>query len=217
MKKAPNASRPSQWASLLDRLLDAFDKPEFDAKSRTDVVTWLALVDRWRRRTDLTAARSDSELVDLMVADAACLAAHLPSGATVVDVGTGAGAPGLPIGLLRPDLRVTLVEPLQKRVAFLRTALGTLGKEVAGRISIRPVRVEHVDDCFDVAVSRATLAPDEWMAQGVQLAPEGEVWLLLAKLPLPAHPGWRAVVDQRYVWPLTGAARRVVCLRSISA
>ncbi len=217
MKKVPNASRPSQWASLLDTLLDAFDTPEFDAKSRTDVVTWLALVDRWRRRTDLTAARSDSELVDLMVADAACLAAHLPSGATVVDVGSGAGAPGLPIGLLRPDLRVTLVEPLQKRVAFLRTALGTLGEEVAGRISIRQVRVEHVDDCFDVAMSRATLAPDEWMAQGAQLAPKGEVWLLLAKLPLPAHPGWRAVVDQRYVWPLTGAARRVVCLRSISA
>jgi len=217
MKKAPNASRPSQWASLLDTLLGALDAPEFDEKNRRDVITWLALVDRWRRRTDLTAARSDEELVDLMVADAACLAAHLPAGATVVDVGTGAGAPGLPLGLLRPDLRVTLVEPLQKRVAFLRTALGTLGAEVASRFSVRQVRAEYVDDCFDVAVSRATLAPDEWMARGVQLAPDGDVWLLLAKLPLPAHSGWRAVVDQRYVWPLTGAARRAVCLRSISA
>jgi 16S rRNA (guanine527-N7)-methyltransferase len=135
----------------------------------------------------------------------------------VVDVGTGAGAPGLPIGLLRPDLRVTLVEPLQKRVAFLRTALGTLGAEVARRFSIRQVRVENMTEGFDVAVSRATLPPEEWMARGVQLAPEGDVWLLLAKLPLPAHAGWRAVVDQRYVWPLTGAPRRAVCLRSISA
>ena len=62
-----------------------------------------------------------------MLADALRPRAAHPRGARVVDVGTGAGAPGLALALLRPDLRVTLVEPLGKRAAFLRTVLGAVG------------------------------------------------------------------------------------------
>ncbi|WP_436623600.1 RsmG family class I SAM-dependent methyltransferase [Sorangium sp. So ce136] len=60
------------------------------------------------------------------LADARLLSEHVPEGRRVVDIGAEAGTPGLPLALLRPDLDVTLVEPLQKRVAFLRTATGTL-------------------------------------------------------------------------------------------
>jgi 16S rRNA (guanine527-N7)-methyltransferase len=61
---------------------------------------------------------------------------------------------------------------------------------------------------FDAAVSRATLAPDRWLALGASLAPE--VWVLLAREEPPALEGWAIADDVRYTWPLTKAERRAV-------
>jgi 16S rRNA (guanine527-N7)-methyltransferase len=119
-----------------------------------------------------------------------------------VDVGAGAGAPGLALALLRPDLKVTLAEPLAKRVAFLRTVIGTLGRT---DITLVRERGEKLKGDWDVAISRATLPPAEWLPLGLRLAPS--VWVLLAKEPPP--PGDIAE-DHAYVWPRTGAARRAV-------
>ena len=99
-----------------------------DARTASNVGTWLERLEEWNARIDLTAARSPEELVDLMLADALVLAPRIAADARVVDVGTGAGAPGLALALLRPDLRVTLVEPLGKRAAFLRTVIGEAGR-----------------------------------------------------------------------------------------
>jgi 16S rRNA (guanine527-N7)-methyltransferase len=173
--------------------------------------SWLSLVRAWNARIDLTAARSDDELVDLMVADAAELASRLPAGARVVDVGSGAGAPGVALAVLRPDLRVTLVEPLQKRVAFLRTVVGSVFG-APGRPEVVRARGEDLAGAkaFDVAVSRATLTPPAWLALGHALAPGGDVWVLLARDDPPALDGREVADDLRYAWPLTGAERRAV-------
>src|SRR5258706_6321931 len=95
-----------------------------DEEAAARIVTWLDLVATWNAKVDLTAARSPEELVDLMLADALVLARHKPPGRNVVDVGSGAGGPGLALHFARPDLSLTLVEPLQKRVSFLRTGSG---------------------------------------------------------------------------------------------
>lgn len=173
---------------------------------------YAALVDEWNARIDLTAARSRDELVDLLFADALVLAAKLPAGARVVDVGSGAGAPGLSLALARPDLELTLVEPLQKRVAFLRTAIGALVPKEARRPRVLRSRGEAVargGERFEVAISRATLPPPAWLALGAELA-EKAVWVLLAREEPPSHAGWAIEEDLRYAWPLTGAARRAV-------
>src|SRR5207244_4408464 len=107
------------------------------------------------------AARGGDELVDLMLADALVLATRLAPGARVVDVGTGAGAPGLAIALARPDLVVTLCEPLAKRVSFLRTVLGTVGRTDVTLVAKRGE--ELAADAWDVAMARATLAPPSWL------------------------------------------------------
>ncbi|KYF58716.1 hypothetical protein BE08_26895 [Sorangium cellulosum] len=195
-------------------------EPSLPARAGEALARWLELVAGWNAKVDLTAARNDDELADLMLADARLLSEHVPEGRRVVDVGTGAGAPGLPLALLRPDLDVTLVEPLQKRVAFLRTALGTLVQQ--GLLPKAP-RVERArgEDLvragrsFEAAISRATLSPDAWLPLGAALtarAPAGrrEVWVLLARDEPPAHPGWAPAIDLRYRWPLTGAERRAV-------
>ena len=128
----------------------------------------------------------------------------------VLDVGTGAGAPGLALAILRPDLRVTLSEPLGKRAAFLRTAVGAIGRS---DVVIERKRGELLGGrrAWDVAISRATLAPQQWLELGVTLAaPGGSVWVLLAKEDAPTHGRAHAEEEVSYAWPLTGGARRAV-------
>jgi 16S rRNA (guanine527-N7)-methyltransferase len=190
---------------------------------RDDIATWLGLLEQWNARIDLTAARTPEELVDLMIADALVLAPHLAPGARLVDIGSGAGAPGLGLALLRRDLRVTLVEPLGKRASFLRTVLGTVGR---ADVAIERVRGEALagtaagpttgTNAWDAAVSRATLAPAQWLEMGTKLAePGGAVWVLVATEPPPVHPRAALDIDLTYAWPLTGAARRALCYRVI--
>lgn len=184
----------------------------FSDEARVSLLSWLAGIAEWNARIDLTAARSDDELIDLMVADAMLLARHLPEGARVVDVGSGAGAPGLALSILRPDLELTLVEPLDKRVAFLRRTIGELGW--SGRMPLvvrgRGEQLVSQGRTFDVALSRATLPPPEWLSLGSKLSPEGAVWVLLAQGEAPALEGWRVLQDERYAWPLTGVMRRAL-------
>ena len=75
--------------------VEAFDALGIAAEARAPLGRWLDLLADWNKRIDLTAARSDAELGDLRLADAAQLATHIGPGARVVDDGTGAGAPGL--------------------------------------------------------------------------------------------------------------------------
>ena len=200
---------------LVDRAAQALGAKLGDA-TRAALRTWLERLVEWNARTDLTAARSDEELVDLMVADALVIAPRLDDGARVVDVGAGAGAPGLALALMRPDLRVTLVEPLGKRAAFLRTVVGAVRRP---DVAIERVRGEALAGrrAWDVAMSRATLAPQPWLDLAVTLAsPAGSVWVLLAREDPPSHAGARIEDDLSYAWPLTGAPRRAVRYRLIS-
>jgi 16S rRNA (guanine527-N7)-methyltransferase len=170
----------------------------------------LDLVVTWNARIDLTAARSERELVDLYLADALVLGAHGAAERTVphqrwVDVGSGAGAPGLALGLLWLAPQLTLVEPRRKRVAFLRTASGHFS-------AVRPARIvdgrsdEVPASSHDVAVSRATFSPADWLAEGARLA-QSSVWVLLARAEPPELAGWRLTRQIDYEWPLTQAPR----------
>ncbi|HMI88284.1 MAG TPA: RsmG family class I SAM-dependent methyltransferase [Polyangiaceae bacterium] len=185
----------------------------------TEIVTWLDLLATWNAKIDLTAARSAEELVDLMVADAVVLARHEASGAAMVDVGSGAGGPGLALGLLRPDLNVTLVEPLAKRVSFLRTVLGHLATAPKRAGTLQVIRGKGEDlaargEVFDSAVARATLPPSAWLDLGGRMVrPGGAVCVLLAREPAPETTDWKIETEERYTWPLTGVERRALRYR----
>jgi 16S rRNA (guanine527-N7)-methyltransferase len=169
---------------------------------------WVVLVDSWNQRIDLTAARSPEELVDLLIADALEIACCAPQGGHWVDVGSGAGAPGLGLALLRPDLRVTLVEPLQKRITFLRTVSGTLQIPSLEIVRARGEELVAKGRVFDHAVARATLAPTAWLSLGSQLAPRGNVWVLVAKESAPDdQEGHARAEGWNYRWPLVGVDR----------
>ena len=135
----------------------------------------------WNERINLTGARSVEALVDEHLPDSFAVASVLGEPARVIDVGSGGGLPAIPLSILRPALQVLLVEPLAKKVAFLRTAVRELG--LGGRIAIDPRRIEEVvaspRDAPDVALSRATFPPARWLEVGRGLVrPGGQVLVL---------------------------------------
>lgn len=93
------------------------------------------------------------------IANSIALVDAIPEGVHVADVGSGAGLPGIPVALVRPDLRLTLLEPLQRRVEFLQLAIGRLGIE--DRVSVVRSRAEELVAAanrpanFDVVTCRA--------------------------------------------------------------
>jgi 16S rRNA (guanine527-N7)-methyltransferase len=179
-----------------------------DAARRAAMGTWLDEILVWNAKIDLTAAKTKDELVELMVTDALVLAREIAGqGARVIDVGTGAGAPGLGLAIARPDLKLTLVDPLQKRIAFLRTTLGRLRRADVTLVAGHGDKMVAEPPAFDVAISRATLAPVDWLALGRRLVgAAGEVWVLLGESEAGADalpPGER----HEYAWPHTGRRR----------
>ena len=176
--------------------------------------SFAALARAWAARTDLVGARDHRELGEILFLDAMVLARPglVEPGARVIDVGSGVGAPGLSLALLRPDLDVTLVEPRRRRVAFLRTAVGSL--RLAGRVRILERRIDPAAPDvgrFDVALSRATFPPSTWLALGLRLAPV--VLVMLAGGEPPAASACSADTQVDYRVPSSAASRRILRYR----
>jgi len=201
----------SGWLPRLERVVSALlpDGPEPGAAVLEQLAVWFDLTVRWNERLDLTAARDPDALVDLLVADALVIwgAERPAAGERWLDVGSGVGAPGLPIALLAPDAAMTLIEPRGKRAAFLRSVIGTLGRS---DIAIERRRSDTLPDgCSQMTVSRAALPPEQWLSEGLRLATRG-TWLLLAGSPPPDTTGLWVDRDLTYAWPLGGAKRRAL-------
>jgi 16S rRNA (guanine527-N7)-methyltransferase len=89
---------------------------------------YLAQLLQWNRTTNLTSITEPSEVISKHFVDSltAMAAVEFPLGAVVTDVGAGAGFPGLPLKLVRDDLQLVLIEPVQKKCSFLRSLVGSL-------------------------------------------------------------------------------------------
>ena len=183
---------------------------EASAESFQALEGWLQELTLWNARLDLTAAKTVPELVELMVGDALELARVIPRNAVVVDVGTGAGAPGVGLACVRPDLAVTLVEPLQKRCAFLRQALA---KAKRPGVKLLHGRLSHADNCMQTAsfvFSRATFAPGEWLSAACErVRPGTTIAVLLAKEPVPEDAMAQLVELRSYRLALSDRERTI--------
>jgi 16S rRNA (guanine527-N7)-methyltransferase len=128
----------------------------------------------------LIGPRETGRLWSRHVANCAVLEELVPQGVSVADIGSGAGLPGLPLALVRPDLRVVLVEPLLRRATFLGEAVEALG--LSGRVEVLRGRAEEQKLAVDVVTARAVAPLDRlagWtlphvVVGGVLLALKGE-------------------------------------------
>jgi len=135
---------------------------------------------RWNRTLNLTSIKRMEEAVERHYCEALFLGAHLPQGALrIADIGSGAGFPGFPVAVLRPERSVTLIESHQRKAVFLREASRNLPN-----VRVLASRAEDVEDQFDWAISRAVsyadlasflknLAPNVDLLTGGEPPPDG--------------------------------------------
>jgi len=145
--------------ALLDRGLEGLGLP-LPPAARQQLLRYIALLARWNRTYNLTAIREPERMVTHHLLDSLAAVPALDRVAdgratlSVLDVGSGGGLPGIPIAVARPEWRVTMVDPVQKKGAFLVQAIAELGLGNARAVTIR-VEELPTSPLFDVVISRA--------------------------------------------------------------
>jgi 16S rRNA (guanine527-N7)-methyltransferase len=171
------------------------------------IAPYLAELDRWRRKVNLTGNLTPQDLADhalesLLGSD---LILH---GARVVDIGSGAGFPGMALAMARPDLSMTLVEPRGKKAAFLRHVARD---SRLSNVSVVAVRIEEVGgQTFGVATTRAVGSFSSWIGNAPFLDAGGA---LLAWTTDPdAIARELTAFDLGRVVPIPGSAKRKIAV-----
>lgn len=121
----------------------------------------------------LLGPREVPRLWERHVLNSVAIADLIPRDGRLVDVGSGAGLPGIPLAVLRPDLDVTLLEPLQRRSTFLEETVADLGLEE--RVRVVRARAEEHRETYDVATSRAVAAVAKLVGWTAHLVPDGVI------------------------------------------
>lgn len=209
------------------------DKPEFLERLRQgasslgvqvpleaeEALFWLGSeLLRWNAKVNLTAIVHPIDVLDKHILDSLGAAPSLaPDTRTLLDVGTGAGFPGLPLALVCPSMEVWLVEARSKKVGFLKHAVAGLG--LAPRV--RAVQATLNSDAaaaglpsMDAAISRAFREIPRWMELAANyVRPGGQVLAMAGgSLEAPSLAGWDVPRVRRFQLP-SGAGRTVLAYR----
>ena len=149
------------------------------------LLIYLELIVKWSARINLTAIRTPEEIVRRHFGESLFVGAHLGACGTLLDFGSGAGFPGVPIQLLRPDVKVTLAESHGKKAAFLHEVVRSLNlpSEVwAGRVEAMPAARR-----FDSVALRAVEEMERAVGEAGLRAREQV--LIVGTARQPSYPG----------------------------
>lgn len=172
-------------------------------------------LERWNRTYNLTAIRKRDDMLTHHVLDSLSIHPYL-LGTTVADVGTGAGFPGLPLALLNPERRFTLIDSSGKKVRFVQHAARELGLE---NVEVLHARVEALKGRppFDSVVARAFAPLPQLLASVAPLCgPQTRVLAMKGKWPqeeiAALAPGWREDGSRELTVPGLEESRCVIVL-----
>jgi 16S rRNA (guanine527-N7)-methyltransferase len=185
-----NAGAPG---ARLNRVLAEAGIEVLDERTAQRFESYLSLILRWNTRLSLTSLRTEDAIIINHLSESIACAIAIPSGLqTLLDFGSGAGFPGIPISLCRPEISVTLAESQNKKAAFLQEAVRALGIKA----KVHSGRAEMLRTAFDCVVLRAVDKMPKAVATATRLvAPAGWLALMtsyadLPKLQLAAGPGF---------------------------
>jgi len=184
------------------------------------LLDYLALLAKWNRVYNLTAIREEAQWVSLHLLDSLVVVPHLPPG-RVVDVGSGAGLPGIPIALACPDRQVTLLDSNQKKGAFLTQASTELALANV-KVVVERAESYHPDTTYDVVISRAFSSIADFIRVAGHLCRPGGLLAAMKGVRPDAEiaqlPGsWTAETIIPLLVPGLGAQRHLVTLRRTAA
>jgi 16S rRNA (guanine527-N7)-methyltransferase len=166
--------------------------PTYFGQRQAETARYAEILSSWGIERGLIGPKEGDRIWDRHIANCLPITTLIPEGVRLIDIGSGAGLPGIVIALARPDLKVTLLEPLQRRIDFLQEVVAELGIEV----DIKRGRSDGFKGSFDVVTARAVaplpkLATISWhlvAPGGSLLAMKGESAadeLAAAKLEAP--------------------------------
>jgi 16S rRNA (guanine527-N7)-methyltransferase len=147
-------------------------------EAQAKLIAYLRLIEKWNRVHNLTAVREPEQMVVLHLLDSLTVLPHVVDKQTLLDVGTGAGLPGIPLAIARPDMQVTLLDSNHKKTTFLTQAKAELG---LANVSVVSERVEtwRPASLFDAVVSRAFSELSDFVTQARHLVQPGGVMLAM--------------------------------------
>ena len=145
---------------------------------------------RWNERVNLTAITNPIEVVDKHLLDSVAVLPEIEGAKAFLDLGAGAGMPGIPLALVRPHLTGTLVDTVGKKVAFMKSAIVHVG--LAGRVRAEHLRAEGNPQKekllpVDPVISRAFMDVEPWLQLARHyVAPGGKVVAMIGQMPSEA-------------------------------
>ncbi len=198
-----------------------------DAASARRLIQYEGELLRWNARVNLVGRRSSPmEVMERHLLDSIAALPEVGDAGTLIDIGAGAGLPGIPLKLVRPALDVTLVEATGKKAAFMRSAIETLSLGTGIRVRQARARGAPLDEQLprtEVAISRALGALPEWLRLGLRyVGSGGRVIAMLARVDdaqvRQAATQAGAVVQsvRRYELPFSRANRTLAVFRALA-
>ena len=172
---------------------------------------YLSLILRWNDHINLTAVRDEDGILSRHFVESIVCARALPAGiSTLLDFGSGAGFPGIPIALCRPGIAVTLAESNGKKAAFLQEAIRILG--ITAKVNAQ--RAELLPAPFDCVTLRAVdRMPQAVVAATRLVAPGGWLALMTSRAEIASLQG---AAGSSFSWPmvlpLPGSTDRLLAL-----
>ncbi len=155
MSLTPDAQESSE--SLRETLLQGLSALalRLDENQCERLLQYIELLAKWNKVYNLTAVREPSRMIGQHILDSLSVIPSLGNCKTIIDVGTGAGLPGIPLAIANPALQVTLLDTVSKKIAFVRHAIGELSLGTHA-VAVN-ARVEDYQPAilFDAVISRA--------------------------------------------------------------
>ena len=152
------------------------------AEQQQKLLDYVALIYKWNQVHNLTAVREPLEMVTLHILDSLSVLPHIDC-KRLLDVGAGAGLPSIPLAICLPELQVTAIDAVQKKVSFMRQAKAQLGltnfNVIHGRIEEQEVPSKDMSEKFDVITSRAFSEIGLFVKLTKHLLADGGKWLAM--------------------------------------
>lgn len=178
------------------------------------LMDYLNLLNKWNAVYNLTAVRNPAQMVTQHLLDSLAVVPAFAGAANILDVGAGGGLPGMVLAIARPDMRVSMIDTVHKKTAFLTQAKAELG---LSNVTVHTARVEQlqVQQPFDVITSRAFAELKDFITWSHHLLQQGGRFIALkgvmpqeeiARLPA----GWKVTQVQPLKVPSLDAERHLV-------